>query len=55
MVIAESMARRLTAFDVAVDGSLTNQRVWAQFDDVVPDGGEPTRASPRSPLRKLRA
>ena len=38
MVVAESMARRLTAFDVAVDGSLTNQRVWAQFDDVVPDG-----------------
>jgi len=38
MIVAESMARRLTAFDVATNGSLSNQRVWAEFADVVPDG-----------------
>jgi len=37
LVVAESMARRLTAFDVGIDGSLTNQRVWAELD-AVPDG-----------------
>jgi sugar lactone lactonase YvrE len=29
LVIAESFARRLTAFDIAADGSLSNRRVWA--------------------------
>jgi len=38
MVVGESLGRRLTAFDVAPDGSLSNQRVWAALDDVVPDG-----------------
>lgn len=37
LVVAESMGRRLTAFDVGIDGSLTNQRVWADLD-AVPDG-----------------
>ena len=32
LVIAESWAHRLTAFDVADDGSLTNRRVWAEVD-----------------------
>jgi sugar lactone lactonase YvrE len=36
LVVAESFARRLTAFDIADDGSLSNRRVWA--DDVGPDG-----------------
>jgi sugar lactone lactonase YvrE len=36
LIIAESFARRLTAFDIADDGSLSNRRVWA--DDVGPDG-----------------
>jgi sugar lactone lactonase YvrE len=36
LVIAESFAARLTAFDIAADGSLSNRRVWA--DGVGPDG-----------------
>ncbi len=31
LIIAESFAGRLTAFDVAVDGSLSNRRVWADL------------------------
>ncbi|MFM2077241.1 MAG: hypothetical protein RJA49_1131 [Actinomycetota bacterium] len=37
LIVAETMARRLTAFDVGIDGSLTNQRVWAEVDGF-PDG-----------------
>ena len=29
LIVAESFARRLTAFDIAADGSLSNRRVWA--------------------------
>jgi sugar lactone lactonase YvrE len=36
LVVAESFAARLTAFDIAADGSLSNRRVWA--DGVAPDG-----------------
>jgi sugar lactone lactonase YvrE len=36
LIVAESFARRLTAFDIAEDGWLSNRRVWA--DDVGPDG-----------------
>ncbi|HEV2216548.1 MAG TPA: SMP-30/gluconolactonase/LRE family protein [Candidatus Dormibacteraeota bacterium] len=32
LVIAESWAHRLTAFDIEPDGSLTNRRVWAEVD-----------------------
>jgi sugar lactone lactonase YvrE len=32
LVIAESWAHRLTAFDIAADGSLLNRRVWAEVD-----------------------
>lgn len=32
LILAETFGRRLTAFDVGIDGSLTNQRVWAPFD-----------------------
>ena len=36
LIVAESFARRLTAFDIADDGGLSNRRAWA--DDVGPDG-----------------
>jgi sugar lactone lactonase YvrE len=35
LIVAESFARRLTAFDISFDGSLSNRRVWA---DVTGDG-----------------
>jgi sugar lactone lactonase YvrE len=38
LIIAESYGNRLTAFDVAADGGLSNRRVWADVDDGVPDG-----------------
>jgi len=38
LIVAESYAKRLTAFDVAADGGLSNRRVWADLDDGVPDG-----------------
>ena len=38
MVIAETMARRLTAFDIAADGRLSNRRVWAETPNCYPDG-----------------
>jgi sugar lactone lactonase YvrE len=37
-VVGESMTGRLSAFDVAADGSLGNRRVWAQLEGAVPDG-----------------
>jgi sugar lactone lactonase YvrE len=36
LIVAESFAGRLTAFDIAADGTLSNRRVWA--DGVGPDG-----------------
>jgi sugar lactone lactonase YvrE len=36
LIVGESFARRLTAFDIEADGSLSNRRVWA--DGVGPDG-----------------
>jgi len=38
LVIAESHGKRLTAFDIAEDGSLSNRRLWADLGDGVPDG-----------------
>jgi len=38
LIVAESYGNRLTAFDIAADGSLSNRRVWAELDDGVPDG-----------------
>jgi sugar lactone lactonase YvrE len=38
LIIAESIGRRLTAFDVAADGSLSNRRVWADLGARMPDG-----------------
>jgi len=38
LIIAESYGRRLTAFDVAADGGLSNRRVWAELGEGCPDG-----------------
>jgi len=38
LIIAESHGKRLTAFDIAADGGLSNRRVWADLGDGVPDG-----------------
>jgi sugar lactone lactonase YvrE len=39
LIIAESFANRLTAFDIDADGSLSGRRIWAELpEDVVPDG-----------------
>jgi sugar lactone lactonase YvrE len=39
LVVGESFAGRLTAFDVAADGALSNRRIWAQLPEgAVPDG-----------------
>src|SRR2546427_370604 len=38
LILAESYANRLTAFDIAADGSLSNRRLWAGLDGGVPDG-----------------
>ena len=37
-IVAESYAKRLTAFDIDAGGSLSNGRVWADLGDGVPDG-----------------
>lgn len=36
LVVAESMGNRLTAFDIADDGGLSNRRIWAAFGPEVP-------------------
>jgi sugar lactone lactonase YvrE len=38
LIIAESYACQLTAFDIAPDGSLANRRVWAPTPEDHPDG-----------------
>jgi sugar lactone lactonase YvrE len=38
LIVAESYARRLTAFDIAADGTLGARRIWADLRDGVPDG-----------------
>lgn len=38
LVVAETLAHRLTGFDVGPDGTLTDRRVFAQFDEIHPDG-----------------
>jgi sugar lactone lactonase YvrE/truncated hemoglobin YjbI len=38
LIIAESHGRKLTAFDIADDGTLSNRRVWADLGTGVPDG-----------------
>jgi sugar lactone lactonase YvrE len=38
LIVAETYANRLTAFDIAADGGLSNRRVWAHLQDGFPDG-----------------
>ena len=38
LLVAESYGGRITAFDVAADGTLTGRRVWADVGEGAPDG-----------------
>jgi sugar lactone lactonase YvrE len=38
MIVAETFARRLSAYDVAADGALANRRTWAAIEGYYPDG-----------------
>jgi sugar lactone lactonase YvrE len=38
MVVAETFAAQLSAFDLEADGSLSNRRVWAPLGSCAPDG-----------------
>jgi len=38
LIVAESYGHKLTAFDIATDGSLSNGRVWANVEGDYPDG-----------------
>lgn len=38
LIVAESHGSRLTAFDIAADGSLANRRIWADLPGAFPDG-----------------
>jgi len=37
-IVGETMAYRLSAFDIATDGTLSNRRTWAQMEFVANDG-----------------
>lgn len=39
LIVAESHRNRLTAFDIAADGTLSGRRVWADLGDGVPPDG----------------
>ncbi len=38
LIVAETYAARLTAFNIIEDGSLLNRRVWANLKSIAPDG-----------------
>ncbi len=38
LIIGETWGRKLTAFDIADNGNLSNRRVWADIDPHFPDG-----------------
>ncbi|HTS93733.1 MAG TPA: SMP-30/gluconolactonase/LRE family protein [Stellaceae bacterium] len=38
LVVGETLAHRLTAFDIGADGTLANRRVFAHIEDCFPDG-----------------
>jgi sugar lactone lactonase YvrE len=38
LIVAETLALQLTAFDIAEDGGLSNRRPWAQVGMRAPDG-----------------
>ena len=37
MIVGETMAGCLTAFDIDSDGGLSNRRIWAQLEGAIPD------------------
>jgi sugar lactone lactonase YvrE len=39
LIVAESYGSRLSAFDIAADGSLSNRRAWAELGEGVPPDG----------------
>ncbi len=38
LIVADSYAKELTAFDIGDDGTLTNRRTWADLGEGTPDG-----------------
>jgi len=38
MIVGETFAHRLSAYDIADDGTLSNHRIWASLDGCYPDG-----------------
>jgi sugar lactone lactonase YvrE len=38
LILAETYAHKLTAFDITADGGLSNRRVWAELGNDFPDG-----------------
>ena len=46
LIVAESHAARLTAFDIEPDGSLAHRRAWAQFEDFGNYGDTPGQITP---------
>src|SRR5262245_31497422 len=38
LILAESHGKKLTAFDIAADGGLSNRRAWADLEGRVPGG-----------------
>jgi sugar lactone lactonase YvrE len=38
LIVAETFGHRLTAFDIASDGTLDGRRVWADLEEASPDG-----------------
>jgi sugar lactone lactonase YvrE len=38
LIVAETLAMRLTAFDIGAQGTLSNRRVWASLGNRAPDG-----------------
>ena len=38
LIVGETFANRLSAYDVAADGALSNRRTWAAIDGCYPDG-----------------
>lgn len=38
LIVAETFGKRLTAFDIAPDGTLNGRRTWADLGDASPDG-----------------
>jgi sugar lactone lactonase YvrE len=38
LIVAETFGSRLSAFDIASDGTLSNRRIWAKIEGAHPDG-----------------